>query len=75
MEMGKSELTAFFRKEGHKHYRRLQDQMLRRFLQGMEMKYKKPVTDAAIEAPIESASVEPAPKEEINSDVWGKPKD
>jgi len=74
MEMGKSELTAFFRKEGHKHYRRLQDQMLRRFLQGMEMKYKKPATETSTEAQAEKAPIEPAPKEEINSDVWNKPK-
>jgi len=74
MEMGKSELTAFFRKEGHKHYRRLQDQMLRRFLQGMEMKYKKPATETSAEALVEKIPTEPAPKEEINSDVWSKPK-
>jgi len=74
MEMGKSELTAFFRKEGHKHYRRLQDQMLRRFLQGMEMKYKKPATDKPAEVPVEKKPTESAPKEVINSDVWNKPK-
>jgi len=78
MELGKSELTAFFRKEGHKHYRRLQDQMLRRFLQGMEMKYKKPTTEAPAE-PSESSASEPeaapAPKEQVNSDVWNKSKD
>ena len=74
MEMGKSELTAFFRKEGHKHYRRLQDQMLRRFLQGMEMKYKKPAKELTKEAASEKALVDSAPKESVNSDVWGKPK-
>jgi uncharacterized protein YehS (DUF1456 family) len=75
MELGKSELTAFFRKEGHKHYRRLQDQMLRRFLQGMEMKYKKPVSEASAE-PSESFASDPVtasePKEQVNSELWGK---
>lgn len=74
MEMGKSELTAFFRKEGHKHYRRLQDQMLRRFLQGMEMKYKKPATETTSDSSVDSVSEEQSPKEKINSDVWGRPK-
>jgi hypothetical protein len=69
MEIGKPELTSFFRKEGHKHYRKLQDQILRRFLQGMEMKYKKPAKDAIVD-PSVSLSSEPAPEEQVNSDVW-----
>ena len=73
MEIGKPELTSFFRKEGHKHYRKLQDQILRRFLQGMEMKYKKPATETSEEAPVEKTPTETAPKEQINSDVWNKP--
>jgi len=75
MEIGKPELTSFFRKEGHKHYRKLQDQILRRFLQGMEMKYKKPSTEETpAESPFDIAPTESTPNEEINSDVWGKPK-
>ncbi len=73
MEIGKPELTSFFRKEGHKHYRKLQDQILRRFLQGMEMKYKKPATETSEEALVEKTPTETAPKEQINSDVWNKP--
>jgi len=38
--LGKSELSAFFRKVGHKHYRELQDQMLRRFMQGLQQKHR-----------------------------------
>lgn len=38
--MSKPELTAFFRKPGHKHYRDCQDQILRYFLKGMQLKYR-----------------------------------
>jgi uncharacterized protein YehS (DUF1456 family) len=38
-EVKKSELTAFFRKEGHKNYRPLSDKMLRQFLRGLEPFY------------------------------------
>ncbi len=33
------ELSAFFRKPTHKHYRVCQDQILRNFLQGMQLNY------------------------------------
>ena len=38
--LGKSELSAFFRKPTHKHYRLCQDQVLRNFLIGMQLKYR-----------------------------------
>jgi len=34
------ELSAFFRKIGHKHYRECNQQVLRYFLQGMQLKYR-----------------------------------
>lgn len=37
----KHELSAFFRKAGHKQYRMCKDQFLRNFLYGMELKYRK----------------------------------
>jgi len=37
--ISKHELSAFFRKPGHKHYRDCQYQMLRNFLQGVQLKY------------------------------------
>ena len=40
-QMSKSELSAFFRKVGHKHYRPCKDQVLRNFLQGLQEKYRK----------------------------------
>ena len=38
--LGKHELSAFFRKPGHKHYRVCQDQILRNFLKGVQLKYR-----------------------------------
>ncbi|MEO1889624.1 MAG: DUF1456 family protein [Cycloclasticus sp.] len=38
--LGKHELSAFFRKKGHKHYRTCKDQVLRNFLQGIQAKHR-----------------------------------
>ena len=38
--ISKHELSAFFRKPGHKHYRESKDQVLRNFLKGMQLKYR-----------------------------------
>lgn len=38
--MSKHELSAFFRKVGHKHYRECKDQILRVFLKGLQIKYR-----------------------------------
>jgi len=39
-KLGKHELSAFFRKPGHKHYRECKDQVLRNFLQGLAVKHR-----------------------------------
>jgi uncharacterized protein YehS (DUF1456 family) len=39
--LSKPELNAFFRKQDHKHYRECKDQILRNFLKGMQIKYRK----------------------------------
>jgi len=39
-QISKPELTAFFRRPGHKHYRICKDQILRNFLQGIQIKYR-----------------------------------
>ena len=39
--LGKAELSAFFRKPGHKHYMKCQDQVLRNLLHGMQLEYHK----------------------------------
>ena len=38
--IGKSELSAFFRKPKHKHYRVCKDQILRNFIHGLQMQYR-----------------------------------
>ncbi|MDA3791688.1 MAG: DUF1456 family protein [Desulfobacula sp.] len=40
LSISKHELSAFFRKPGHKHFRECQDQILRNFLKGMQLKYR-----------------------------------
>ena len=42
LEISKHELSAFFRKPGHKHHRACKDQVLRNFLQGLQLKYRGP---------------------------------
>lgn len=39
MRISKHELSAFFRKTDHKHFRKCKDQVLRNFLNGMQRKY------------------------------------
>lgn len=39
-EFSKHELSALFRKPSHKHFRPCQDQVLRTFLKGMQIKYR-----------------------------------
>lgn len=39
-EISKHELSAFFRKVGHKHYRKCKDQALRNFLLGLQLSYR-----------------------------------
>lgn len=39
--IGKHELSAFFRRPDHKHYRECKDQILRNFLQGVQLKFRE----------------------------------
>lgn len=41
LRLSKHELSAFFRKPDHKHYRDCKDQVLRNFLKGVQIKYHK----------------------------------
>jgi uncharacterized protein YehS (DUF1456 family) len=47
--IGKQELSALFRKPEHKNYRKCQDQMLRNFLKGLQIRFrpKAPADEAA----------------------------
>lgn len=38
--LSKHELSAFFRKKGHKHYRECKEQILRNFLHGIQIEYR-----------------------------------
>lgn len=38
--LGKAELSAFFRKPEHKHYRECKAQVLRNFLMGLQLRYR-----------------------------------
>lgn len=40
MSLSQHELTALFRKPGHKHYRECKDQILRNFLKAVQKKYR-----------------------------------
>ncbi|MCD4734566.1 MAG: DUF1456 family protein [Bacteroidales bacterium] len=40
LRISKHELSAFFRKPDHKHYRNCKDQILRNFLKGLQLKYR-----------------------------------
>ncbi|HIF18840.1 MAG TPA: DUF1456 family protein [Cycloclasticus sp.] len=44
LALGKHELSAFFRRADHKHYRPCKDQVLRNFLQGIQAK-NRPTAD------------------------------
>lgn len=44
LQISKHELSAFFRKPGHKHYRECKNQMLRNFLKGLQLELR-PGTD------------------------------
>lgn len=40
MHMSKHELSALFRKPGHKHFRACKDQILRNFIKGVQLKFR-----------------------------------
>jgi uncharacterized protein YehS (DUF1456 family) len=40
LRISKHELSAFFRKPDHKHYRNCKDQILHNFLKGIQLKYR-----------------------------------
>ncbi len=47
--LGKHELSAFFRKPDNKNYRECKDQVLRRFLLGMQLQFRPGETDPALD--------------------------
>ena len=59
--LSKHELSAFFRKPGHKHYRECKDQVLRNFLKGMQLNYREHV-ELDDDQPEETQPKEAVPK-------------
>ena len=47
--MSKHELSAFFRKPDHKHYRQCKDQILRNFLKGLQLKFRIDSTEQELD--------------------------
>jgi len=45
VHISKHELSAFFRRPDHKHYRECKDQVLRNFLKGLAIRSRKPETE------------------------------
>lgn len=45
MEIGRSELSSFFRRKGHKHYQECGDQFLRHFFKGLTPYYQESQSD------------------------------
>lgn len=43
-KISKHELSALFRKQEHKHYRECKNQILRKFLKGLQLKYREKTT-------------------------------
>jgi uncharacterized protein YehS (DUF1456 family) len=49
LRISKHELSAFFRKMDHKHYRECKDQILRNFLRGLQLKHRPGVLTETFE--------------------------
>ena len=45
VQISKHELSAFFRRPGHKHYRVCNDQIFRNFLKGVQLKYRTDISE------------------------------
>lgn len=53
VKISKHELSAFFRRPEHKHYRDCNDQMLRNFLKGLQIKFRAAGTEpGSTESPV-----------------------
>jgi len=69
VHLSKHELSAFFRKPEHKHFRKCKDQVLRNFVYGMTLKYRDDVEQEGDddEVEVEESVVDEAPKK---PSVW-----
>lgn len=53
LRISKHELSAFFRKADHKHYRNCKDQILRNFLQGLQLRTRPADTEVEVRDDVE----------------------
>lgn len=78
--LSKHELSAFFRKSDHKHFRKCKDQVLRRFLKGIQLKYRGEATlkkePEVLEKPEEKKTKQRTPKKPkqniTQENIWKK---
>lgn len=68
LPISKHELSAFFRKNSHKHYRSCKDQILRNFIKGLQMKYREGAELPEMEAPAKPAAKAQPKKAASNSE-------
>ncbi|WP_101758103.1 DUF1456 family protein [Oceanicoccus sp. KOV_DT_Chl] len=67
--LSKHELSAFFRKQDHRHYRECKDQVLRNFLQGMQFRYRDNKELQPLAKPVAKPEVKPKAKK--SKTKWG----
>ena len=76
LPISKHELSAFFRKNSHKHYRTCKDQILRHFLKGIQMSYhdgvELPEIDAPAPPPAKKAVKKPSENKNPRTFQWPK---
>ena len=79
LPISKHELSAFFRKNSHKHYRTCKDQILRHFLKGIQMKYhdgialpEMPDAPAPTSAPVQKTVKKPSENKNPRTFQWPK---
>ena len=74
--IGKAELSAFFRKPDHKHFRECKDQFLRNFLQAVQLSYRKDAPSKTKPASANLSNARPPstnPKQAANKPAKNKP--
>ena len=68
LRIGKSELSAFFRKPKHKHYRACKDQILRNFIHGIQMQYRPDV--AGVDPDVDKKAPSATKPADEKGSVW-----
>jgi len=71
--LSKHELSAFFRKPGHKHYRECKEQVLRNFLHGLQIKHRSE-EEGEVESEVEGEVEGEVEDEDETNSVWAKGK-